>query len=239
MKSSGLNGRLAILVQNHDPQPNLVRSPNHSDMLSHSCFSASHTRASPARATQEKGGGAIIVMTETATEESTQETSQETIESSELSESSEAFTVPGFLPVLPCANCGLMGWIRKAGKSPKRYSGKRFGVDGLICAGCYDKLKRLKDKSSSLSSSSQGKQQSERYQEKIERAVERYNTPPEELMRKFEEMERRSSTQGLHPRKSSIGDLEPDEACRVILDMWQAGVAWRLTTDVDIEDSES
>ena len=69
--------------------------------------------------------------------------------------------------------------------------------------------------------------------------MEPLRTPPEELMRKFEEMERRSSTQGLHPRKSSIGDLDPPEACRVILEMWRAGVAWRLTTDVDIEDSES
>jgi transposase len=48
-------------------------------------------------------------------------------------------------PVAPCARCGAPGGRARApggAGPPARVSGTRFGIAGLLCAGCYDSLRR-------------------------------------------------------------------------------------------------
>lgn len=43
-------------------------------------------------------------------------------------------------PVVPCSDCGTRFGHTQIGRSrPARVSGARFGIDGQLCAGCYEK----------------------------------------------------------------------------------------------------
>jgi len=57
----------------------------------------------------------------------------------------------------PCADCGTPdGPIRKGLRSPIRIKGERFGIDGELCWGCYDRLNKRRLRTAEKSEQGRG-----------------------------------------------------------------------------------